>query len=327
METRSRRKKRASSTYEIKYHSDFDFDFDPELLSGENNAEIPPEIKPVNSTLQIMNSLKQIYAQPVTIKKHIQEGVSAKVFYGLWGNMEVAIKTFNHEFSSSYQTEKNIYTLLAAGMMQSDYIIKLYGFADDAINPSLVVELIKGGDLLNYIDKLRQKNTFLSDHRILELGLEISKGIQCLHGYKIIHRDIKSENILVTEDEHVKLCDFGSAIEEVNLADEENLVGTIKNVAPEILKNNKLKYSEYSDMYAYGIVLFELSHSRTAYGTLEKFKVLDYVCRNWRPIISRKDCPKVSSLIYSCWNENPKKRPTADRVVARIGYVLSTNRQ
>lgn len=121
---------------------------------------------------------------------------------------------------------------------------------------SLVTEYLEEGSLF---DQLHKKHTILSTDRIFEIVEDIVMGMVYLHAKNILHRDLKSSNVLIGDDWKVKLCDFG--LSEMHSKKKMKVgrarIGTYQWMAPEVLRKEKnIGFS--ADVYSFGMVLWEL---------------------------------------------------------------------
>ncbi|KAI9102535.1 hypothetical protein DFS34DRAFT_609584 [Phlyctochytrium arcticum] len=123
----------------------------------------------------------------------------------------------------------------------------------------LVMEYINGGELYFHVSHFGR----FAEERVRFYAAELFLGLDCLHGKGILYRDLKLENILLTEDGHVKITDFGLSkqeedmlAEEVGTSDTISVVGTLEYLAPEVLEG--YPHSQAADYWAYGVVVFEM---------------------------------------------------------------------
>ena len=154
---------------------------------------------------------------------------------------------------------------------------------------------------------------------IIALGCAI--GIAAMHKQGLIHRDIKSLNILLDADNFPKVCDFGMS--RLIPKEKNNLmsggVGTAQWEAPEVINNDF--YNEKADVYSYGILLWEIMSGDVPFRGLNQMQVAMGVVGNGiRPPIPNNCSPKIAKLIKSCWDQDPNKRPYMSQVV----NVMST---
>lgn len=148
--------------------------------------------------------------------------------------------------------------------LNNERIVKLYFTFQDQSYLYMVMELCRGGELLNVITHFRdlEENKGAKDHACsLEMTkfymAEVIEALQYLHEHGIIHRDLKPENILLTDDGHLKLTDFGTAKDESDDQDRQNtFCGTAEYVSPEILRDEDA--GRGSDLWAVGCMIFQM---------------------------------------------------------------------
>merc|ERR1712130_710465 len=151
--------------------------------------------------------------------------------------------------------------------------------------------------------------------------------MQYLHNSNplILHRDLKSPNLLVEEDWTIKVADFGLT----RFMGERKMsqVGTPIWMAPEIIRNNP--YTQKADVYAFGIILWEILHRKEPYENMSPIQiVVAVVNENNRPQISEEyvSHPFVP-LMKTCWDEEPKKRPDFHEIIESLNNMLEQQHQ
>lgn len=123
----------------------------------------------------------------------------------------------------------------------------------DGLNP--LSHYFLGGDLHQKIKTYT--NSYISEHQILDWFTQICLAIKHIHDRKIIHRDIKTQNIFMTKDSRVKLGDFGIARVLSHTREQaKTIVGTPYYLAPELIENQP--YSFKGDIWSMGVVLYEM---------------------------------------------------------------------
>jgi serine/threonine protein kinase len=179
----------------------------------------------------------------------------------------------------------------------------------------LLLELAANGSLFDCIHKARVKFTPRLQWRI---ALQCAEAYAALHALKppVIHRDIKSLNVLLDEDFHAKIADFGLAT-----AQDRRLhtmgIGTVLWMAPEVHSGGD--YSLPADVYSYGIMLWELWHHKIPYGNMNQSQVvLAVVTRNVRPPVDATTPPAIAKLMSRCWDKDAAKRPTFAEVAKEL---------
>ncbi|RLN66572.1 hypothetical protein BBJ29_004547 [Phytophthora kernoviae] len=195
------------------------------------------------------------------------------------------------------------------------------------------------------------KNHFpLNWRRKVALALHVSKGLTYLHARNptYIHRDLKASNILVTETWQAKLADFGISKvanlvnrvryseRAVTLTEQQNpsisdeltsFAGTWRWNAPEILQDpHNCRYSRATDMYSFGMVLWEIASDGAVpfSDTKFDFEVREKVLVEQRPPINPGSrCPqRFAQLIEECWAQNPSHRPSAPEAAETLNTIL-----
>lgn len=198
---------------------------------------------------------KSISEDYIIDNTYLGKGASGEVFIAKDKNgKKYAIKSINKtsiKFKESIKREAKI-----SQNVNNEHIVKCYGVYEDLKSISFVLELIKGGDLFDFIKRYPGKH--FNDDVALDILIQILETVNYLHNeLKICHRDIKLENFLVSivnDKPQIKLIDFGLScyIPENNLMNE--IVGSPYYQAPEILEGNS--YSKMVDMWSIGILLY-----------------------------------------------------------------------
>jgi len=141
-------------------------------------------------------------------------------------------------------------------------IIKFHGAYIEGAEVNLLMELCEGGSLDGVSRKLRRSQGRISERVVGRLALEVLRGLDYLHGLRIIHRDIKPSNILLTRQGVVRLCDFGVSGELVNSM-AQTFTGTGFYMAPERIEGKA--YTMRSDVWSTGLTLLELAQNKPPY--------------------------------------------------------------
>jgi len=150
----------------------------------------------------------------------------------------------------------------------------------------------------------------------LKIALGTARGMNYLHCSKppILHRDLKSLNILLDDTWGVKVCDFGFTVVKEKDNNKAQRIGTIQWMAPEILRGQR--YDEKSDVYSFGIVLWELAAKLPPYPQIKADEVARKVLEEGlRPQIPPRCPPMMAQLMKDCWGDDPVKRPTFSQII------------
>lgn len=240
----------------------------------------------------------------------IGHGEFGDVFKGrLWGT-EVAVKTLK-EASDELFREVAILSEL-----RHPNVILYIGACSTHPNSCIVTEWCKFGNLF---DLLHNSTELLDMQTVVHLAVGIAQGMNYLHNLdrKIIHRDLKSHNILVSHNFTAKVADFGLSHVRRPINDAKGghygIFGTPEWMAPEVMMGKK--YSEKIDVYSFGIVLCELLTRSIPFH--DKYDIKDYhdvvdavLDDRAVPTIPSWAGSKLKLLILRCLDHNPEQRPS-----------------
>lgn len=183
---------------------------------------------------------------------------------------------------------------------------------------------VQGGSVLN-IMRFRFPDG-LDEPVIATIMKEVLKALEYLHRHEIIHRDIKAGNILLDNDGHVLLADFGVAatLERGGswgnkVVGRNTFVGTPCWMAPEVMEQS-YGYDIKADIWSFGITLLELAHGHAPFARLPPMKVLLMTLQNPPPTLDQPDNKKAFSkamkdLVAKCLIKDPLQRPTAAQLL------------
>jgi serine/threonine protein kinase len=183
-------------------------------------------------------------------------------------------------------------------------------------------------DLRKYLDEFNKggdgKPRGLPLFEAVDIMLQIAQGMRYLHDGRMMHRDLKSKNVLVnvirSPDSRVsssvlqvKVTDFGLAKLTDNSRFTTRDVGTTRWRAPEVFgeDNNPGKYKKSADVYSFAMVFFEVLTGEIPFDGISLSNFLQKLHRGLRPRLPRNECPKyLSALVKKCWSRNAARRPT-----------------
>ncbi|KAF9273650.1 hypothetical protein BGZ68_001327 [Mortierella alpina] len=175
----------------------------------------------------------------------------------------------------------------------------------------LVMEYVEGGSLADAIVGRGLKSWEVKT----QIAKDISLGLAYLHYQGIIHCDIKSSNILLTQYKEARICDFGLA----TMVGERGGGGTLQWMAPELLQNPP-QYISKSDVYALGMVMWEMASESTQPYREHTPDGMIYCILNGILEQYPVDTPKAyAACIQICWKQVPEERPTAVDMLPDIG--------
>ncbi|CAO3566101.1 unnamed protein product [Mortierella alpina] len=237
----------------------------------------------------------------IKLGKKIGSGAQAEIFKAKCGLDDVVVKRFLDSTDKHTRQEVDIIKRLT-----HRNIVQFYHVHHDM----LVMEYVEGGSLADAIVGRGLKSWEVKTH----IAKDTSLGLAFLHFKGIIHCDIKSSNILLTEHKEAKICDFGLA----RRVGESGGGGTLQWMAPELLQNPP-HYTDKSDVYALGMVMWEMASECTQPYRGHTPDGMAYCIMNGILEEYPEDTPKAyAACIDMCWTLRPDERPSAMDILPDI---------
>lgn len=296
-EAGDRIEKRFQSLEELGVH------YDPEELDSLTIPEIPESLKLL------------VKHEDCILEKSIGRGQSGTVFLGHFKNStdEIAIKVLSKQTLSQADVESYRREVYFLTILSHPSLTKFCGYTEDA--PFYIcTEFMSGGSLYH---KLRDKPDELSPTTRSLIALTVARGLEYLHSKGVIHRDLKSLNVLLDSNNNAKICDFGMVRTRDNRP-MTGMIGTVHWMAPEVLMSIPF-YDEHVDVYSFGIFLWELVTGQMPYKDMQPNQIIRAVTEfGERPQIPDNCPPKLAQLMTACWSAEPQDRPTMAKVVAEL---------
>lgn len=301
------------------------------LLSLRNTKpSVPPRsLKPrkIPENMKISEENWNIQAEEILVGERIGSGSFGTVYKAVWYG-PVAVKTLNVRTPSVAQMEAFQNEVAMLKKTRHSNILLFMGCVS---TPSLaiVTQWCEGMSLYKHIH-INETKFELS--KLLDIGRQISQGMDYLHAKNIIHRDLKSNNIFMDVDLTVKIGDFGLATAKVKWSGEKQgnqPTGSILWMAPEIIcMKIPNPYSPQSDVYAFGIVMYELLTGCLPYSHINnRDQILFMVGRGYlRPDMSkvRENTPQqLKKLTEDCIKIKADERPQFNDLATIFENMLS----
>ncbi|EQC31903.1 TKL protein kinase [Saprolegnia diclina VS20] len=241
------------------------------------------------------------------------------VHLGSYLGEQVAVKTTRH--LASFKAEARVFVACP-----SPFIVQLRAIADaDSEAPALLLEYMNGGTLRNYLDKKALNERTPMNLSSLQVAWVVISALRDLHAKHLLHRDIKSQNVLLNTSGEIKLGDLGLA--RLEATDKTEAPGTRLWMAPEILQANGMVYSFPADIYAFGVLLTELDTCQLPYFDQDVQDPIAFVRGvingSLRPTLTTKCEPWLRQLAEMCLDGNPEARPTADLIVEILSAEMA----
>uniref|UniRef100_A0A7S1SXI6 Protein kinase domain-containing protein n=1 Tax=Tetraselmis chuii TaxID=63592 RepID=A0A7S1SXI6_9CHLO len=213
------------------------------------------------------------------------------------------------------------------GVMRHPNIVKLFGSCLRPPRYAMVLEYMDGGTLW---DKLRGAPESIN---FLDFAIQMTRGLQYIHDVAgLMHRDLKSTNLLLNTRNRLKIADFGlCCLGDDGQTNQVMEVGTLRWMAPEILLHES--YGQAADMYSYAIILWELLTKQIPYADLQtagrlRKSTMSRLARDFMRLKMPDGTPSViRKLISACWHPVPSKRPGTGHCLAILEKYASSAKE
>ncbi|KAI3430255.1 hypothetical protein D9Q98_004851 [Chlorella vulgaris] len=290
----------------------------------------------------------QLKYSELKMQRPLGEGSFGKVFLATWNETLVAVKVLlsaddaaSKSNGSSISLPPSVVDELhkEAGLMASlrhPNVVLFLGVCSSP--PAVVTEYCSRGSLLDvlraahHVEQAAQQLTWV---RRLSMALDAAKGMLCLHAHNppIVHRDLKSPNLLVDAAWRVKVCDFNLSrlLEDTVRSSSAGGMLNPRWLAPEVLMGQPA--SAASDVFSFGTVLWELATWHLPWEGTNLFQLVFTVSNGERlPIPAAHDLPgpdqlteydSYVALIHRCWSQEPSDRPTFAEAITDLRAILS----
>lgn len=287
----------------------------PSGQSGGRSSSVERQQSSGNkSTTVELSHNEVIRPEQLTFGPALGSGGSAQVYRGSWQGQEVAIKKISGVAHLEEMTKE-------INALRSLRHPRLVNFIGACIQPPLllvVTEMMSGGSLHDRLFDEKRKYSPLSSQQKGNITIHMSEGLAFLHSRRIIHRDMKSMNVLLDAAGNAKICDFGLAqemsIESTHITRKaEGEGGSPRYMAPECYDPRHGKLTEKVDIWALGCIFIEVFAGILPYADCMSMAQLSarILVQKQPPQVPTSVQPAIRALTSSCFNFNPDKRPGA----------------
>ncbi|XP_074858659.1 serine/threonine-protein kinase TNNI3K isoform X2 [Carettochelys insculpta] len=255
----------------------------------------------------------------------IGSGSFGKVYKGKCRNKIVAIKRYRaNTYCSKSDVDMFCREVSILCRLNHPCVIQFVGAClDDPSQFAIVTQYISGGSLFSLLHE-QKRNLDLQSKLII--AVDVAKGMEYLHNLTqpIIHRDLNSHNILLYEDGHAVVADFGES-RFLQSLDEDNMTkqpGNLRWMAPEVF-TQCTRYTIKADVFSYALCLWELLTGEIPFAHLKPAAAAaDMAYHHIRPPIGYSIPKPISSLLMRGWNACPEGRPEFSEVVTKLEECL-----
>jgi hypothetical protein len=291
----------------------------PNLLStiselGQTGSE------PINGYLKIPNDGTDVWEIDISLLKFenkVASGSFGDLYKGSYCSQEVAIKVLKPERVNLDMLREFSQEVFIMRKIRHKNVVQFLGACTRTPNLCIVTEFMAKGSVYNFLHK--QKGVFKLS-TLLKVAIDVSKGMNYLHQNNIIHRDLKTANLLMDENEVVKVADFGVSRVQAQSGVMTAETGTYRWMAPEVIEHKP--YDHKADVFSYAIVLWELLTGELPYSYLTPLQAaVGVVQKGLRPTIPKNTHPKLAELLENCWRQNPSERPNFSVILNKLQKI------
>ncbi|KAK6943981.1 Serine-threonine/tyrosine-protein kinase, catalytic domain [Dillenia turbinata] len=259
----------------------------------------------------------------LVLKEKIGAGSFGTVHRAEWHGSDVAVKILMEQDFHADRFKEFLREVAIMKRLRHPNIVLFMGAVTVPPNLSIVTEYLARGTLFRLLHKPGAREQ-LDERRRLNMAFDVAKGMNYLHKRNppIVHRDLKSPNLLVDKKYTVKVCDFGlSRLKANTFLSSKSAAGTPEWMAPEVLRDEPS--NEKSDVYSFGVILWELATLQQPWSNLNPAQVVAAVgFKGKRPEIPRDLNPQVTAIIEACWASDPWKRPSFGSIMDSLRPLI-----
>ncbi|XP_048321304.1 serine/threonine-protein kinase CTR1 isoform X6 [Ziziphus jujuba] len=259
----------------------------------------------------------------LVLKERIGAGSFGTVHRADWHGSDVAVKILMEQDFHAERFKEFLREVAIMKRLRHPNIVLFMGAVTEPPNLSIVTEYLSRGSLYRLLHKSGARE-MLDERRRLSMAYDVAKGMNYLHRRNppIVHRDLKSPNLLVDKKYTVKVCDFGlSRLKANTFLSSKSAAGTPEWMAPEVLRDEPS--NEKSDVYSFGVILWELATLQQPWSNLNPAQVVAAVgFKGKRPEIPRDLNSHVASIIEACWANEPWKRPSFASIMESLRPLI-----
>ncbi|KAG8648163.1 hypothetical protein MANES_09G157600v8 [Manihot esculenta] len=247
--------------------------------------------------------------EDLVIGERIGLGSYGEVYHADWNGTEVAVKKFLDQDLLGAALAEFKREVRIMQRLRNPNVVLFMGAVTRPPNLSIITEFLPRGSLYRI---LHRPHCQIDEKHRIKMALDVARGMNCLHTSMptIVHRDLKSPNLLVDKNWNVKVCDFGlSRLKHNTFLSSKSTAGTPEWMAPEVLRNEPS--NEKCDVYSFGVILWELATLRLPWSGMNPMQVVGAVGFQHRHLEIPKDVdPLVARIIVECWQTDPNLRPS-----------------
>ncbi|KAM0851650.1 hypothetical protein ACQ4PT_052327 [Festuca glaucescens] len=247
----------------------------------------------------------------------VASGSYGDLYRGTYCSQDVAIKVLKPERVNVDMQREFAQEVYIMRKVRHKNVVQFIGACTKPPRLCIVTEFMSGGSVYDYLHK--HKGAFKLP-ALVGVAIDVSKGMNYLHQNNIIHRDLKTANLLMDENGMVKVADFGVARVKVQSGVMTAETGTYRWMAPEVIEHKP--YDHKADVFSFGILMWELLTGKIPYEYLTPLQAaVGVVQKGLRPTIPKNAHAKLAELLQKCWQQDPAQRPDFSEILETLKKI------
>ncbi|XP_021747828.1 serine/threonine-protein kinase STY17-like isoform X2 [Chenopodium quinoa] len=280
-----------------------------EAVSDHHHETVPYGPKNIKGTTNKIDEA-EIDQSLLKVGYKVGSGSHGDLYKGTYCDQEVAIKVLKSGHINTDVVKDFFQEVKIMRKLQHKNVVQFIGACTKPPNLFLVTEFMPKGNLYDFMHK--RKGVFKLQS-LLRAAIDVSMGMEYLHQNNIVHRDLKTANLLMGEDGVVKIADFGVAKVQTQSGVMTAETGTYRWMAPEVIGHKP--YDHKADVFSFGIVIWELLTGELPYSSLTPLQAaIGVVQKGLRPAIPKHVHSNLADLLERCWHLDPTLRPNFSEV-------------
>ncbi|XP_059630517.1 serine/threonine-protein kinase STY46-like isoform X2 [Cornus florida] len=268
-------------------------------------------------TAQAKSGDWEIDRRLLKIGERIASGSCGNLYRGVYLGQDVAIKVLRSDHLNDALEVEFAQEVAILKEVQHRNVVRFIGACSKSPHMCIVTEYMPGGSLYEYLHK---NHIILNLPQLLNFAIDVCKGMEYLHQNNIIHRDLKTANLLMDNHNVVKVADFGVARFQNRGGVMTAETGTYRWMAPEVI--NHQPYDQKADVFSFAIVLWELVTAKVPYDTMTPLQAALGVRQGLRPDLPENTHPKLLNLMKKCWEAVSDNRPSFSEIRIELEEFL-----
>ena len=287
----------------------------PILSPNDHPVPLPQREQPRGVGGHAVATFDEIPISEIQFGRRIGTGAFGEVLKANYQGTDVAVKRLRLDPSQPQAAEDFRRELRVLCGLRHRHVVQFLGACTTGPDLCLVMDFCGFGSLYGVLHNRRQHITAA---HVLRWMADTARGMVYLHSRNIIHRDIKSGNLLLNDSGVVKVADFGLARAHGPTSNLLTLVGTYPYMAPELLDSQP--YNSSVDVYSFGVVMWECLTRDEPFRGLSPMQIVATLLRGERPKLPASPALPQSyvQLLTECWATQPERRPTFAAALDRL---------